>query len=150
MDAATSIVTGLAALATAVAGGVYVGFSAMVMPALGDTPPAEAASVMNRINVRAPRSSFLLFFLASPVLAVVAAVLTLGRLPEADAVLALVGAVLAVAAFLITGAVNVPLNNRLARDGDYAAFAQRWRRANGLRGLVSLAGGAALIGALAV
>lgn len=150
MDAATSIVTGLAALATAVTGGVYVGFSAMVMPALGDAPPAHASAVMNAVNARAPRSSFLLAFLASPVLAVVAVVLTIGRLPGADALLVLAGAVLAVAAFLITGAVNVPLNNRLARDADYAAFAQRWRRANGLRGALSLIGGAALIGALAI
>ncbi|MFF2052211.1 anthrone oxygenase family protein [Leifsonia sp. NPDC058194] len=150
MDAATSIVTVLAALATAAVGGVYLGFGAMVMPALGDSPRADAADVMNRINVRAPRSSFVLAFLASPVLAIVAVVLSLGRLPGADALLILIGAVLAVAGFLITGAVNVPLNNRLARDGDYAAFERRWRRSNGLRGAVSLLGGALLIGALAV
>ena len=54
---------------------------------------------------------------------------------------------------VITAAVNVPLNNRLAQaaPGDgaaFAAFAKPWRRANSARGAVSLAGAAGLMSAL--
>ena len=78
-----------------------------------------------------------------------------GDYPAAlDALLALLGAVLGVAGFAITAAVNIPLNNRLAASGDdaaaFAAFERPWRRANSARGAVSLVGAASLVAALAV
>lgn len=152
MQTATTILIAIAALTTAAAGGVYLGFGAMVMPALGAS--SDAAGTMNRINVLAPRSVFLLAFLGSALACAAAGVLVLGRLPEADAVLALVGAGLGVAGFAITVAVNIPLNNRLAEAGDDAgvfhAVARPWRRANSARGTASLLGAAALVASLAV
>ncbi|WP_348788118.1 anthrone oxygenase family protein [Leifsonia sp. NPDC080035] len=156
MQTATTIVIAIAALTTAAAGGVYLGFSAMVMPALARSRDASAASAatMNRINVRAPRSSFMLAFLGSALACLASGVLVLGRLPALDAVLALAGALLGVAGFLITAGVNVPLNNRLAAAGDdaaaFAAFEGPWRRANAARGAASLLGAASLVAAIAV
>ncbi|WP_314149646.1 anthrone oxygenase family protein [uncultured Leifsonia sp.] len=155
MQTATTILIAIAALTTAAAGGVYLGFSALVMPALARSRDgAGAAAAMNRINVLAPRSSFLIAFLGSALACVAAGVLVLGRLPALDALLALLGAVLGVAGFAITVAVNIPLNNRLAASGDdaaaFAAFERPWRRANSARGAVSLVGAASLVAALAV
>lgn len=137
----------LAVVTTAGAGGVYLGFSAMVMPALHGS--RAAAPTMNLINERATRSSFMVVFLGSVVTCVVAGALAATRLPQLGAVLTLVGAVAGVVAFAVTAAVNVPLNNRLAAaptDDGYALFEQGWRRANAWRGAVSFAG-ALLIGA---
>jgi uncharacterized membrane protein len=149
----TGIVVGVAALTTAAAGGVYLGFSTMVMPALREAAPDEAVGTMNRINVFAVRSVFMVAFLGSVLASVLAAILVLGSFPGLDAVLTLAGAVLAIVAFLVTAAVNVPLNNRLAATTEgraYAGFEQRWTRANTLRGTLSLLGAASFIGALVV
>jgi uncharacterized membrane protein len=149
----TGIVVGVAALTTAAAGGVYLGFSTMVMPSLRGASPDDAVGTMNRINVFAVRSVFMVAFLGSLLASVLAAILVLGSFPGLDAVLTLVGAVLAIVAFLVTAAVNVPLNNRLAATTDgraYAGFEQRWARANTVRGTLSLLGAASFIGALVV
>jgi uncharacterized membrane protein len=149
MQPVTTVVILLAALTTAVTGGVYVAFSAMVMPSLRDSP--DATGTMNRINVRAPRSFFKVAFFGSLLTCLAGGVLVLGELPEPDAVLALVGAVAGVAGFVVTVAVNIPLNNRLAAGTvAYPAFAARWRRANAWRGLFSLVGATALATALAI
>jgi len=142
----TIVVVLLAAVLTAAVGGVYLGFSAMVMPALHGQ--RDAAAVMNQINLRAPRSSFMLVFLGSPVACLAAGILLVGQLPGLPAILALVGAVAGLVGFAVTAAVNVPLNNQLAAtDSDpegFATFEGRWRRANSVRGWISLLGAAML------
>jgi uncharacterized membrane protein len=150
-DLTTGIVVGLAALTTAATGGVYLGFSTMVMPALRGSTATDAVGTMNRINVFAVRSVFMVAFLGSALTCIAAAIFVLGSLPRVDAVLALLGALLGFIGFVVTIAVNVPLNNRLAQTSDgqaYAGFEDRWRRANTLRGTLSLLGAASLIGAL--
>ncbi|KRC49772.1 hypothetical protein ASE16_13880 [Leifsonia sp. Root227] len=150
-DPFLAIVVGIAALTTAAAGGVYLGFSTMVMPALRGADPRDATGTMNRINVFAVRSAFMVVFLGSALASVVAVFAAFPGLPSMEAVLAIVGGVLGVAAFLVTAAVNVPLNNRLAADRDgagYAAFERRWSRANTARGTLSLLGAVSFIGAL--
>jgi uncharacterized membrane protein len=99
------------------------------------------------------RSTFMVAFIGSALTCLAAAVLVLSALPRLDAVLALLGSVLGLVAFVVTAAVNVPLNNRLAATNDGAAFAdveQRWRRGNSVRGAASLLGAASLIASLAV
>lgn len=140
----------LAAMATAAVGGVYLGFSAMVMPALHGR--RDAAAVMNLINVRAPRSAFMIAFLASPIACLVSGFLVLAELPGVGGILALAGAAAGVVGFAITAAVNVPLNNQLATagadDAAFAAFEGRWRRANAVRAAVSFVGAALLAAGL--
>ncbi|AQP51074.1 DUF1772 domain-containing protein [Tessaracoccus flavescens] len=81
----------------------------------------------------------LLFGGAAAAAAVLVAQVATGRSP-----LALVGAGLALASFVVTVTVKVPLNNVLARavgDGGWPRFARRWGRANLLRAALSAAGG---------
>lgn len=153
MDTITTLVVLLATLTTAATGGAYLAFSAMVMPALHQLP--AATETMNRINRRAPRSSFIAVFLGSAALCAVAIVLVFGRLPAPEAVLALAGGIAGVAGFVLTATVNVPLNNHLAAAAGtdasaFSAFEARWRRANTARCVLSLAGAAALGAALVV
>jgi uncharacterized membrane protein len=122
----------VAALACATVGGVFYGFSTFVMRGLNRAAPAEAITAMRGINAEAQANApFLLLFAGSALLAVgvgVAAVLRWGR-PGSAYLLA--GAVLGVAGFLVTVAVNVPLNNHL--DGlspealSVADAAREWR-----------------------
>jgi len=147
MRTVETVVALLAVVTTAGAGGVYLGFSAMVMPALHGS--RAAADTMNSINERATRSAFMIVFLGSLVTCVIAGALAVFRLPQPSAALVLTGAVGGFVAFVITAAVNVPLNNRLAGEstGDaYTRFEGDWRRANAWRGVISLAG-ALLMGA---
>lgn len=156
MQTATAIWIILAALSTAVVGGVYLGFSALVMPALDGV--ARPTGVMKRINELAPRSPFILAFAVSAVACGTSIVLVLldlitGAVAAWAAVIGVAGAVLGLAGFVITAAVNVPLNNRLAEaaatdEAAFAAFQRPWRRANSARGAVSLAGAAALMTSL--
>ena len=153
MQTLKDVVLILAAITTAAAGGVYLGFSAMVMPALHGDP--LATGVMNRINVRATRSVFMLVFVGSALTCLAAGLLVLGSLPGVDALLAIAGAAAGLVGFVITAAVNVPLNNRLApasaTDASaFASFEGGWRRANAARGWTSIAGAAALAAALVV
>ena len=142
-----------AAVFAGVLGGVYVAFSVMALPALRDRPAAEAVAVMQRINVVAVRAPFMLVFFGSALtgVAVVIVELLTGRYS-----LALVGGVLAVAAFLVTLVRNVPLNEALAgnaRDDDddagWQRFEPRWRRANHLRAAFAIGATIALIVSLA-
>jgi uncharacterized membrane protein len=152
-DLPTGLLIGAAALTTAAAGGVYLGFSSMVMPALRSARGSDAVATMNRINVRAVRSTFMVAFVGSALTCLGTGIVVLGALPRADAILALIGAVLGLVAFVVTAAVNVPLNNRLATTTDgstFTAFEQRWRRGNAVRGASSLLGAASLIASLAV
>lgn len=150
--------TGLAPVAAAAApvagaalGGLYLAFDLAVLPALarpavrvGDREPSDrAAETMRAINVAIVRPSFLALLLATPALAVAAAALRPGPLTVAAAVLQLAG-------LAITVAVNVPLNDRLARDRDAAAWARflgPWRHAHRVRTAAVI--GAALLGATA-
>jgi uncharacterized membrane protein len=153
MQTATAIWIVLAAFSTAVVGGVYLGFSTMVMPAFGGD--ARSTGMMRRINARAPRSPFILVFAVSAIACAVTIVVVLvdlmtGAAPAWAAVTAVAGAVLGLAGFVITAAVNVPLNTHLAEAAPadaaaFAAFDKPWRRANSARGAVSLAGAAALM-----
>ncbi|WP_295121522.1 anthrone oxygenase family protein [uncultured Leifsonia sp.] len=156
MQTATAIWIILAALSTAVVGGVYLGFSVLVMPALdGDARPT---GVMKRINALAPRSPFMLAFTVSALSCGTSIVLVLldlitGAVAAWAAVIGVAGAVLGLAGFVITAAINVPLNNRLAEaaandEAAFAAFQRPWRRANSTRGAASLAGAAALLTSL--
>jgi uncharacterized membrane protein len=74
---------------------------------------------------------------------------------EAHGLLRLTGAALSLASFGVTIAVNVPLNNALARVpagadvvSAWRTFERPWTRANTVRGVLALAGAAALTGSL--
>lgn len=134
-------VTILAALGCGAVGGVFFAFSAMVMPALRRTTPAEGVEVMRAINVVALNPPFLGLFLGTAVLSVVAA-FEGDPWAWAGAGLYLLGGV------VLTAAFHAPRNYRLEHAGstDYwDRFLREWVPGNHVRALASLAACAAFV-----
>lgn len=152
MTAATQVATLAAAVGTGLTAGVYLAFSAMVMPAFAVAAPAAALRVMQRVNDLAERSVF------TPVFLIAAAgslwVLVAEWLPGGSrGAWPTAGAVLSLAASGVTAVVNVPRNRRVAAldpssAADLAAWAvlaAQWSRGNHLRTLFASLGLAAFL-----
>ncbi|HEX2285821.1 MAG TPA: anthrone oxygenase family protein [Mycobacterium sp.] len=108
------ILTSLAALTAAAAGGMMYVFSTFVMRGLDRTGPVEAITAMRGINVEANSSpAFLLPYFGAAILAAVVGVMAVVQLRQPGSVWVLVGAVFGILAAIITMAFNVPLNNHL-------------------------------------
>ena len=143
-----------AAITTGLVAGLLFGFACAVMPGLRRIDDAAFVAVMQSINRRILNGWFLLCFIGAPLLTVGAlAVEVIGDrarvLPIAAAV------VLTAVSYLITAAVNVPLNNALdASTADpaqaRAMFEARWVRWHIGRTLASTAAFGGLVWALAV
>ena len=109
------LATTAAAVTSAVVGGMFFAFSTFVMSGLDRAQPAEAIAAMRGVNAEAQANApFLLVFVGSAVLAVGVGVAALVRLSQPGAGYVLGGAVLALVAFVVTMAFNVPLNDHLA------------------------------------
>lgn len=127
---------------TGMMAGLFGAFSYAVMPGLARTDDATFVQAMQRINVAILNGWFGTCFGGALVLTALAAVLLRGR-PEQRWVLA--GLVLYVVVLVVTFAVNVPLNDRLAAAGGTGAAAAReafetvWVRWNVVRAGASLA-----------
>jgi uncharacterized membrane protein len=133
---AATVLTGLFA-------GLFATFSYAVMPGLRRTDDATFVRAMQQINVAILNPVFGVVF-AGSVLVSLAAVVVTFRDPAARpwAVGALV---LLLATIVVTGAVNIPLNDRLAEGtGTPAAlreaFETSWVAWNVVRSVLSLAG----------
>lgn len=108
------ILTAIAAIANAAAGGMMYVFSTFVMPGLDRTGPVEAITAMRGINAEANSSAaFLLPYMGAAVLAFVVGVIAAVQLRQPGSWWVLVGAVFGILAAIITIAFNVPLNNHL-------------------------------------
>lgn len=140
-------VTVAAATAAAATSGVYLAFTAMVLPALDRRAPGEAVATMRAINRAAVRAPFMTLFFGGALAAAVAGALSLGHGSRIGAV----GAALTLGSHVVTVASNVPLNNALERDDPlpWSDYSRRWGRANGLRAALSAAGAACLAAGLA-
>jgi uncharacterized membrane protein len=140
----------IAGIGSAMAGGFYLAFSAVVMPALRRQPPAEALGTMVTINENAVRPPFMILFFgtaaASGAVAVVSATNPLDQSP-----LRIAGAAAYLAGWAFTMLVNVPLNNRLSKNGggqpqqQWHSFQQSWIPANHVRAALSIAGAVGLL-----
>ncbi|MEV5052929.1 anthrone oxygenase family protein [Arthrobacter sp. LAR12-1-1.1] len=165
----------VAAVGAGAAGGVYLAFSAMVMPALNSRPAGEAVATMQRINEMAVRPPFMTVFFGGALASAVVAVSSItagtvaqeGPLRVAGAGLALAGVAVtigfnvprnnALAGVAVTIGFNVPRNNALARidaagagaADSWRTFERAWNRANTVRCALSIAGAAALAASLA-
>ncbi|WP_016698321.1 DUF1772 domain-containing protein [Actinoalloteichus spitiensis] len=129
--------------------GLFTGFAYGVMPALRRVDDATFVRVMRRINEVIPNPWFLLPFLGTPVCAAVAAATHLGTEGQTVLPWLLGGFALSLTTVVVTGVVNVPLNNALAATGESAtaarrAFERRWNRANVLRSVTATAAVACL------
>ena len=106
MDLGTVLLV-VATFGTGVVTGLFVAFALAVMPGLRTTDDGVFLSAMQRINVAIVNPLFLLAFLGSPLLLLVATVVgPRNAWLWAALALHLVG-------FAVTPAVNVPLNNAL-------------------------------------
>ncbi|MDN4480217.1 anthrone oxygenase family protein [Demequina muriae] len=123
---AFALLTGGAAITTALAGGVLYAFSAFVIAGLRRLPPEQAGAAMRGINIDAQRAPLMLLMVASLGLPIAAAIVG-GNQGSEGAPWAIAGAVVAAVGILgITAAGNVPLNERLARASDIGAAWQRF------------------------
>jgi uncharacterized membrane protein len=129
------------ALGAAAVGGIYLAFSLMVMPALARLTAAQATATMQEINRRAGQGVFIVVFLGSALLAVVLSLVEVFVLPGETAALLLAGAALSFSSAVVTVVGNVPLNNRLERDGVafWPQYLPRWTALNTVRALLALA-----------
>ncbi len=137
-----TVATGVAA---ALVGGIFFAFSSFVMAGLERAGPEAGIKVMQQINITVINPLFILFFLGTAALAAAIAVLALiftsaGFLTSVGAVLYILGCI------GVTGALNVPLNNALARveagtpesDAVWAHYHRHWTFWNHLRTLACI------------
>lgn len=131
---------------SALVGGFYFAFSALVMPALRGRPASEAITAMNSINQKAVTPPFMILFFGSAA-ASAAVVITAVVDPGSQPPLRVAGAAACLAGFISTMAVNVPLNNRLAQNGsqEWNQFLRAWVPANHARAALSIAGAVGLL-----
>ena len=134
-----------------ITGGIYAAFPVMVLPALDRLGPVRATEVMRSINVAAERPPFLSLFFgtAAASVAVTGSALLRTEAGRATTGWELAGAGLALAAFLLTVGVNVPMNRGLAATDEpasaWTSYRRRWGAANGVRAVLSVAGGMLLL-----
>lgn len=140
----------IAGTGAAAAGGFYLAFSALVMPAFRGRPASEATAAMAAINGKAVRPPFMILFFGT---AAACAAIALGWVtdPPAQSPLRIAGAAAYLTGWASTMLVNVPLNKRLARmqsdkpDQHWKGFEQAWTPANHVRAALSIAGAVALL-----
>ncbi len=147
-----------ATLTMGLSAGLFFAYSCSVMPGLAKADDRTFVETMQRINVAILNGWFMVVFLGAIVLTLLAVVLQFrggdrGLLPWLIA-----AAVLYLVVLVVTGAVNVPLNDQLAAAGsldgipDLAAvretFETTWVRWNTVRTVSATAGFGCLVAAL--
>jgi uncharacterized membrane protein len=151
------ILTSIAAIAAAAAGGMMYVFSTFVMRGLDRTGPIEAITAMRGINAEAnSNGAFLLAYFGAPILAIALGIVALIQLRQPGSWWLLAGAVFGILGAIITMAFNVPLNNHLdgvnpaglsAADAasEWQAYFSRWTAWNHVRSAMSIIGAALML-----
>jgi uncharacterized membrane protein len=118
-----------AAIGAGTSAGVFFAFSTFVMSGLGMARPAEGMAAMQAINRAAPRPPLVALLMGTAVASIVLAVADLGDLgSSAAARCELAGALLFLAALVLTRAHHIPRNDALGRlDAADPASAGPWR-----------------------
>src|SRR5687768_14442761 len=111
-----SSLTATAAIGSALLGGLYFAFSTAVMPALNRRPDSEAAAFMQEVNRVIQNPLFLLVFCGTAIACFLVAGSAIVE-PDGARSLRATGGLVGLSAFVSTAAVNIPLNNRLDREG---------------------------------
>jgi uncharacterized membrane protein len=154
------ILTSLAALFSAAAGGMMYVFSTFVMRGLDRTGPIDAITAMRGMNAEANANpAFLLGYFGATILALVVGVMAVVKLNQPGSWLVLVGAVFVILGAVITMAFNVPLNNHLdtvnpdvlsVADGarEWQAYFSTWTAWNHARTVTSFIGAVVLLAGL--
>lgn len=140
----------LAAAGTVLAGlgaGIFLSFTAGVMPGLRRARDASFVDGMRGINLGVVNAAFLGPIFLAPLVLAGATVAAFATGAEASRAWLLVAATVLqfAGSIVITGAWNIPLNNALAASADSdpdarAAFETPWTRGNLARTLLTVAG----------
>lgn len=153
----TTILLGIAALCSAIIGGVFFAFSTFVMPALAKVVPASGIAAMQSINVVILRSAFMPIFIGMVLLSLALVFGAIRDWQGVRSVWVLAGAALyLIAVFLETIVFNVPLNDKLAaldpNSAEAAAFwpdyVRQWTNWNHVRTVGSLLASCAFVKAM--
>ncbi|APO73337.1 hypothetical protein AM571_CH00487 [Rhizobium etli 8C-3] len=105
-----------AAIGSGLVAGIFFAFSTFIMPAFARLAPEQGIAAMNSINVTILRSPFMLVFIPTAVLSVLIAVLAVIDWRGSAGIWMLAGAGLyVIASFISTIALNVPMNDALAK-----------------------------------
>jgi uncharacterized membrane protein len=116
-------VMGAAVVAMGLIAGLYYAYACSVMPGLGDTDDRTFVDAMQQINEAIQNPVFFLTFVGAPLL-VIWAMVVARRSSSAEVLRWLaIALVLYAVGFVITGALNIPLNNDLEDAGDPARIA---------------------------
>ncbi len=147
----------LAAMGSAIVGGMFYAFSSFVMRALGRIAPEQGVAAMNSINVVVITPSFMLVFMGTALLCVGLAAGSFTWWSQPSGKLVLAAALLyALGAFGLTMVLNQAMNLRLGRMQATDALAywprylRTWTLWNHVRTLVSLLAAALFVAALLV
>lgn len=145
------------ALGAAVMGGVFYGFSVLVMKGLAQVPAPEAIRVMQAVNRSALTPAFMSVFMGTTLASGAVLVWSLVSWDGAASACLVAGSALyLVGSFALTAAYHVPRNEALDKaDGTRAetlwqTYLPEWTRMNHVRGLASAVAGGLLVAALAV
>jgi uncharacterized membrane protein len=151
------ILTSLAALFSAAAGGMMYVFSTFVMRGLDRTGPIDAITAMRGMNTEANANpAFLLGYFGATILALVVGVMAVVKLNQPGSWWVLIGAIFTILGAFITMVFNVPLNNHLDSvnpDGrsmadaarEWQAYLSTWTAWNHARTVTSLVGSALML-----
>ena len=146
------VLTSLAALTSAAAGGMMYVFSTFVMRGLDRTGPIDAITAMRGINAEANANPvFLLGYFGATILALVVGAIAVVQLNQPGSWWVLIGAIFGIVGAMITVIFNVPLNDRLDTvnpDGlsmadaarDWQAYFSTWTAWNHARTVTSFVG----------
>jgi uncharacterized membrane protein len=145
----------LVCVGTGIVGGVFFAFSTFVMKALAQLPASQGVAAMQRINVVVLNP----LFLGTALLAAACVVMSVPGWSTPRSILLLAsGALYLVGSFLVTMALNVPRNERLAgldpassQAAEYwVVYLREWSLWNHVRSVASVASAACSAGALAI
>ncbi|QKW19414.1 DUF1772 domain-containing protein [Kitasatospora sp. NA04385] len=146
-----------AVLLSGLSAGLFYSYACSVMPGLAKVDDRAFVDTMQRINTAILNGWFMLSFLGALVL-IAAAGLLHWRGGDRTVLLWIAAAVLYLVMLVVTGTVNVPLNDELAAAGApdtltdpaavRAAFESTWVRWNLVRAVTSTAAFGCLVGAL--
>jgi uncharacterized membrane protein len=153
------VFTLIAALGCGLVAGVFFAFSTFVMKGLSRLPVAEGIVAMQSINLVVLRSWFMVAFLGTAIVSLLAVFAAILRWHEPEAMYLLMGGLLyLVGSFVVTIAFNVPRNEALAKTTAsdpvgaslWSAYVGQWTAWNHVRTAASLAAAAAFSVALGV
>jgi len=123
-------VTFIAALGAGLIAGTFFAFSVFVMKALAGLPPAQGMAAMQSINAVILRTVFMPVFMGTALICLFTGVVAIMRWGQAGSGMLLTASVLYfVTNFVVTAALNVPLNDALAAaDPHSAAGVELWSK----------------------